>query len=78
MLKCKETIELASMQFDTQLPRLKQLELKMHLLMCQTCRQYVKHLNFIQKFTHNLEQNFSHIKLPDRAKTRIKNHLDRF
>lgn len=71
MLKCKQITELASKKIDTQLSLLQRLELKLHLLICKSCKIYNQQISFIQHTLFNLDQHGKHLKLPEDAKKRI-------
>ncbi len=44
MLSCKEISQLASDNFAHQLPLLKRMQFKMHLMMCNNCRLFVEQM----------------------------------
>lgn len=44
MLSCKDISELASEHLDHKLPIFKQLQFKMHLMMCRNCRQFIEQI----------------------------------
>lgn len=44
MLSCREVTDHASDFLDTQLPLRVRLQLRMHLLMCRFCREYVRQM----------------------------------
>jgi len=75
MYKCKEIIELTSKGMDISLPWATRMEMKLHFLMCKTCSQYAKQLQFINKALGVLEGH-SHVhsencQLSESAKQRI-------
>lgn len=49
MLNCREVTEKASDYLDQALPWRQRLGMRVHLLMCQHCRRYVRQLHAIAK-----------------------------
>ena len=76
MLKCNEITELASKSLDTSIPWLKRSEMKLHLMMCQTCHQYVKQIKFIQNAISGIDKYRENIVLSAEAKNRIQAKLN--
>lgn len=76
MLKCKEITELASKRLDTSIPWLKRSEIKLHLMMCKTCYQYVKQIEFIQNVFSGIDEHGENIVLSAAAKSRIQAKLN--
>ena len=76
MLKCKEITELASKSLDTSIPWLKRSEIKLHLMMCKTCYQYVKQIEFIQNIFSEIDEHGENIVLSAEAKHQIQTKLD--
>jgi len=76
MLTCKEISELASKSLDTSIPWLKCGEMKLHLMMCKTCHQYVKQIKFIQNAISGIDKHQEHIILSAEAKNRIQAKLN--
>jgi len=73
MYKCKEIIELTSKEMDTTLPWVTRMEMKLHFLMCKTCSQYAKQLQFMNKALSALEghAHAENCQLSESAKQRI-------
>lgn len=76
MLKCKQITELASKSLDTSIPWLKHGEMKLHLMMCKTCFQYVKQIEFIQRAISKIDKHGEKIILSTEAKSRILEKLN--
>ena len=76
MLKCKEITKLASKSLDTSIPWLKRSEIKLHLMMCETCRQYVKQIKFIQNMFSKIDEHGENMVLSAEAKSRIQEKLN--
>ena len=76
MLKCKQITELASKSLDTSIPWLQRFEMKLHLMMCKSCNQYVKQIKFIQKAISAIDNHGENIILSAEAKNRIKTKLN--
>ena len=55
MHKCKQIVELTSHNMDTSIPWYTRMELKVHYLMCKTCRRYAQQLQFISNVMARLE-----------------------
>lgn len=47
MLSCREVTDRASDFLDTQLPLRVRLQMRMHLLMCRFCREYVRQMSLV-------------------------------
>lgn len=75
MLQCKQIIELTSQGMDTKLPWMTQLQVKMHVLLCNKCRQYAQQLSFIQHALFAMSEQVQSQKLPKAAKERIAKKL---
>ena len=75
MRNCKQIIELTSQKMDTQLPLLTRLEMKIHLLMCKTCRRYGRQLSVMQKALTTMDNKSSTEHLSAAAKQRISRKL---
>ena len=80
MLTCKQTSDLISQGLDRHLPFSQRLGVRIHLLMCSTCRQYEKQLRFIRQATGKLSQDAESRgqaapPLPAKARERIKSAL---
>jgi predicted anti-sigma-YlaC factor YlaD len=76
MLKCKQITELASNNLDTSIPWLKRFEMKLHLMMCKACFQYVKQIEFIQRVISKIDKQGEKTILSADAKNRIQAKLN--
>jgi len=77
MYKCKQIIELVSQKMEIELPWLTRLEMKLHFLMCKTCKRYAQQLAFIHQALGQMDKE-SHTKnnqLSTQAKQRIAQKL---
>ncbi|MDD5271873.1 MAG: hypothetical protein PHU14_04055 [Methylovulum sp.] len=72
MPSCKEMTRLLSDSLETRLPWPKRSAMRLHLLICGTCRRYRRHLLFMKKILAGRKPLMS---LPDAAKQRIKDRL---
>ena len=57
-MNCKQATQLMSESHDRQLTRWQRLSLRMHLLICNGCRSYNKHLDFISKAMQQMRDRF--------------------
>lgn len=78
MRTCKEITELASMSLDSSLPIMQRLELKLHLLMCNSCRNYMKQVAFIILALQKLDDKLPKFKLSEKAHKRIKHAIEAY
>lgn len=80
MHKCKQIIELTSQNMDTSIPWYTRMELKVHYLMCKTCRRYAQQLQFISKAMAKLDahQLTGSDCLSEDAKQRIAEKMHQF
>ncbi len=76
MRKCKQIIELTSREMQEPLSWLTRLEVRVHLLMCKTCRRYQQQLSFMDKALSIMEQRLLSQHLSDSAKRRIAKKLE--
>jgi len=72
MPTCKKMTDLLSDSLEMKLPWPKILAMKLHLMVCKTCRRYRQHLMFMQKM---LDGRVKAILLPEAARLRIKEKL---
>ena len=54
MLTCKEASQLMSQSYDRKLGLLERLGLKVHLLICDTCRKVYRQLDFLHRFSRKV------------------------
>ena len=57
MLTCKETAQLLSKSFETELSWWKKLNLKLHLSMCDLCNRYLRQLKMIRKIISSASED---------------------
>jgi hypothetical protein len=81
-IDCKEASRLYSESMHHPLPLLKFIALKLHLMICDLCRKYVRQLKFLRRSTRLLLSaeaengaDHSRFKLSDKAKRRLKLRL---
>ena len=78
MLSCKEATKIASEGLDKKLSFIQRLNLKLHLFICSTCRNYIRQITFLRRAAADLdahiEKQTTH-KLSDSAKQQIKARL---
>jgi hypothetical protein len=74
MLTCKEVSRLLSQSMDQPLPRMKRIELRIHLWMCSACSNFDKQLKFLRQAVNRLdgEGQSGHTGLSDEARERIR------
>ncbi len=76
---CREVAELASRELDNEnLPWRKRISMRLHILTCQGCQNYLKHLRFMREvFTRPEAEGAgeSSVTLSSDAKERLKNAL---
>lgn len=58
MMNCKQATQLMSESHDRTLTRWQRIGLKFHLLICNGCRAYNKHLDFISKAMQQMRDRF--------------------
>jgi len=54
MLKCREITERASDFLDAGLPWPERLQVRLHLMMCRSCREYVRQLRLVVRSLRRL------------------------
>ena len=80
MLNCKQASELMSQAMDTPLPFGKRMSLKLHLIMCDGCSNFLSQISFLHKAARHLDKSghCESMHLSDVARKRIreamKNH----
>ncbi|MDH5766970.1 MAG: zf-HC2 domain-containing protein [Gammaproteobacteria bacterium] len=57
-MNCKQATQLMSESHDHQLTRWQRFSLRVHLLICNGCRAYNKHLDFISKAMQQMRDRF--------------------
>lgn len=79
-MDCKHASRLISQDMDRPLGWRKRLGLWWHLAICRMCRQFFKQLRLMRIVVRrmvNYAENDESVKLPDEAKQRIRQVLDR-
>ena len=77
MLNCKEVTEIASQSLDRELTFWTKFNLRVHLMMCNMCSNYVKQLKVIRNSMGNITEKISHdLKLSKDAQKRIRAKLE--
>jgi hypothetical protein len=74
MLDCKHATQLASRALDRRLPIRQRVALRLHLLMCDACTQFVRQLQLMRKALAQLGRYVEHdssVKLSHQAHERI-------
>ncbi len=74
MLNCKQASQLASRAMDEKLPFWKNIALKMHLILCRSCTNFTRQLQFLRKASRRSRTNLD-FQLTDEARQRIANTL---
>lgn len=80
MLTCKEASRLLSQSQDQPLPRLRRMELRLHVWLCHSCANFEKHLKFLRQATRRLAGDDplqDRVRLDDGARERIRKALRR-
>jgi hypothetical protein len=73
MLTCKEASRLLSQSLNQSLPRLKRLELRLHVWLCRSCSNFEKQLKFLQRAVRQLaESRADQVRLSAEAGERIR------
>ncbi len=57
MLNCREVSERASDFLDAELPYRVRLQIRLHLLMCRICREYVRQMSLVVRTLRRLPRN---------------------
>ena len=55
MLSCKEVCALTSESFEKKLPLYKRISIRLHLFICEGCRNMIKQMKLIHRFAGNLD-----------------------
>lgn len=82
MLSCKEASHLLSQSMDQPVPRLKRLELRLHVWLCRSCGNFEQQLKFLRQAVRRLgaedrPQPDDDVRLGDEARERIRKTLRR-
>ncbi|MDD5036779.1 MAG: hypothetical protein PHE55_18780 [Methylococcaceae bacterium] len=75
MLTCKEASRLLSQSMDHALPRMKRLELRIHVWLCSACSNFEKQLLFLKRAARQLDERDSQTdqaRLSSEARERIR------
>jgi len=75
MLTCKQTAQLVSLSYDKRLSWPEQLGVRIHLLFCDACRHFTRHMRFLREATRRLAleqpETDNHARLSPEAIERI-------
>jgi len=75
MLDCKQASQLASRSMDEKLPLWKNIMLMMHLLLCRSCNNFTRQLDFLRKASRRSRATLD-FRLTAEARQRIANALE--
>jgi len=79
MLDCRQASQLISQSLDRSLTLRERFALKLHLFICEFCRQFSQHMQTmrvaIKRMTNSIE-NDNTIEMPATAKKRITNLVE--
>lgn len=79
MLSCKESSQLISQSLDRPLSIRERLALRLHLLICDVCSRFVKHMNLLRLAMRRMRQQTEQdegIQLTPEARKRIADMID--
>jgi hypothetical protein len=76
-LSCKKATELVEKKQVSKLSFLENIQLKLHLNMCKTCKEYEAKSVFIESVLKKLQQNKPSLELDNNVKTQILNKLEK-
>lgn len=79
MLNCKHASELMSQSMDTSLPFGKKMSLKIHLMMCHGCANFLSQISFLRKAANHFDScgHGESMHLSNEAKKRIQEALNK-
>lgn len=79
MMTCKEASRWLSQSLDRPLPRLKRLQLRMHVWLCGSCSNFEKQLKFLRRAARRLGEDSrpDGVRLGSEARERIRKALRR-
>lgn len=81
MLNCREISRLVSEEVDRDLPLMRRMSIRLHLMMCKFCRRYFAQIRFMRGVLKLAGDEMkdgaetTSIKLPDSAKERIRQSM---
>jgi len=75
MLNCKQASQLASRAMDEELSFWKNISLNIHLILCRSCTNFTRQLQFSRKASRQSRTNLN-LRLTDEARQRIANMLN--
>ncbi|HEB56359.1 MAG TPA: zf-HC2 domain-containing protein [Gammaproteobacteria bacterium] len=78
MLTCKQATELASKSLDKKLSFRQRIELRLHLLMCRQCRNYLAQLHILRRAARQMARSVEkgQQQLSSEARKRIRNNIN--
>ena len=79
MLSCKQTAQLVSMSYDKRLSWRERLAVRLHLLVCDACRNFTRQMRFLReatrRFAHEQPETDQRVRLSPAALERISRAL---
>ena len=78
MLRCREISKLVSESMERDLPLVRRLEVRMHLMMCRLCRGFARQVRLLRRAARENPQRLGpdesspEARLSDEARERIK------
>ena len=77
MLKCSEASRLSSESLDHPIPFHDRLAIRLHSLVCPSCRRFARQILMIRQASTDLREPVSHpgLALPDEIREQIKKSL---
>lgn len=75
MLNCKQASQLASRAMDEELSFWKRITLNIHLILCRSCTNFTRQLQFLRRASRQSRTNQG-LRLTNEARQRIANMLN--
>lgn len=76
-LSCKKATELVEKKQASKLSLIENIQLKLHLNMCKTCKEYESKSVFIESILEKMQQNKPNLELDHNIKAQILNKLEK-
>lgn len=76
-LSCKKATELVEKKQVSKLSLIENIQLKLHLNMCKTCKKYEAKSVFIESILEKMQQNKPNLELDNNIKAQILNKLEK-
>ncbi len=80
MYKCREIVDLVSLELDQKLPLLVRLKMTIHLSMCHDCRTYrdqIHHVETLISSFHSAAKDETELKLSEESKKAIEEKIQK-